>query len=100
MPSMRTIAKPAPLGMELRHLRAFVAVAEERNFTRAAQGLHLSQQALSAQLRQLEAALGAQLLYRTTRRVEIAPAGEALLDGARQILAAADGAAGAVYAAA
>jgi DNA-binding transcriptional LysR family regulator len=71
-------------------LRGFVAVAEELNFTRAAQRLHLAQQALSAQIRQLEERSGARLLERTTRRVELTPAGEALLPAARAVLEALD----------
>jgi DNA-binding transcriptional LysR family regulator len=80
----------ATLGLELRHLRAFVAVAEELHFTRAAQRLFLAQQALSAQIRQLEAMLGEELFARTTRRVRLTAAGEALLEHAPAILALAD----------
>jgi DNA-binding transcriptional LysR family regulator len=72
--------------VELRHLRAFAAVAEELHFTRAAERLHLAQQALSSQIRQLETVLGTQLFYRTTRKVELTPAGEVLLMHARRIL--------------
>ncbi|MEA2227519.1 MAG: hypothetical protein QOF04_1149, partial [Solirubrobacteraceae bacterium] len=73
--------------LELRHLRAFVAVAEELHFTRAAQRLHLAQQALSAQIRQLEDELGTQLFARTTRKVELTDAGRMLLAHAVRILA-------------
>src|SRR3954465_4644543 len=76
------------MSVELRHLRAFVAVAEELNFTRAAGRLHLAQQALSSQIRQLEERIGVPLLTRTTRKVELTPAGEVLLDHARAVLAA------------
>jgi acetyl esterase/lipase len=80
----------APDGVEVRHLRAFVAVAEELNFGRAAERLYLSQPALSRQIRALERAVGCELLRRTTHRVELTLAGQALLDRARAVLAALD----------
>src|SRR4051794_13650773 len=76
----------APEGVEIRHLRAFVAVAEELNFGRAAARLYLSQPALSRQIRSLERLLGCELLKRTTHRVELTVAGSALLDRARKLL--------------
>lgn len=76
--------------MDLRRLRSFVAVAEELSFSRAAQRLHISQQGLSAQIRHLEAEIGVSVLTRTTRRVELTPAGRALLDKARVAIAAID----------
>ena len=76
----------APDAIELRHLRAFVAVAEELNFGRAADRLHLSQSALSRQVRGLEQLLGCDLLRRSTHSVELTIAGEALLDRARRLL--------------
>jgi DNA-binding transcriptional LysR family regulator len=61
----------APDGVELRHLRAFVAVAEELNFSRAADRLYVSQPALSRQTRGLEQLVGCQLLRRSTHQVEL-----------------------------
>ena len=78
------------MNVELRHLRSFVAVAEELNFTRAAERLHLAQQALSKQISQLEARVGTELLIRTTRKVELTPAGAALLEQARPLLSGAE----------
>ena len=78
--------------VEVRHLRAFVAVAEELNFTRAAARLHLAQQALSSQIQQLEQRMDARLFLRTSRRVELTPAGHALLAQAPGLLSALDGA--------
>jgi DNA-binding transcriptional LysR family regulator len=80
--------------MELRHLRYFVAVAEELHFGHAASRLHTSQPSLSQQVRNLERELKVQLLIRTKRRVELAPAGQRFLEEARGILAAADRAVG------
>lgn len=77
---------------ELRQLRAFVAVAEELNFTRAAERLHLGQQAVSKSVQQLERELGVALLERTTREVRLTPAGAALLAEGRDVLTAADAA--------
>lgn len=73
--------------MELRHLEYFVAVAEERHFTRAAQRLMVSQSGLSASVRSLERELGARLFVRSTRRVELTGAGHALLAEATRALA-------------
>lgn len=80
--------------MELRHLRYFVAVAEELHFGHAASRLHTSQPSLSQQIRNLESELKVQLLVRTKRRVALAPAGQRFLEEARGILAAADRAVG------
>jgi DNA-binding transcriptional LysR family regulator len=73
--------------MELRQLRYLVALAEERNFTRAAESEHVAQPALSQQIRRLEAELGLALVERTTRRVSLTDAGELLVVRARRILA-------------
>ena len=78
--------------MELRHLEHFVALAEENSFTRAAARLHLVQSALSVSIRNLEKDLGSALFERTTHRVELSQAGEALLPEARRVLRAADAA--------
>ena len=75
-----------------RHLRYFVAVAEERHFGHAAERLHIAQPPLSQQIRRFEAELGEPLLYRTTRSVELSPAGEVMLERGREILAAVDAA--------
>lgn len=75
--------EPAP-----RLLRAFLAVAEELHFTRAAARLYIAQQALSRDVRRLEAELGTELLVRSTRRAELTADGERFVPYARRVLAA------------
>ncbi|MEZ0091314.1 LysR family transcriptional regulator [Streptacidiphilus sp. EB129] len=75
---------------ELRRLRYFLAVAEERNFTRAAERLHIAQPALSRQVRELERELGVELLSRTTHKVEPTEAGRMLMERGPALLEAAD----------
>jgi DNA-binding transcriptional LysR family regulator len=76
--------------MELKHLKSFLAVAERLSFIRAAEHLHLSQPALSAQIRNLEDELGVKLLYRTRRVVRLTPEGEIFIEEARATLARAE----------
>ena len=87
-------------GFELRQLRTFAAVAQRRSFTRAADDLHIAQQAVSQQIKALERSLGVTLLRRTPRRVELTAEGEVFLAECRRVLAAADRAARRVQAAA
>lgn len=83
-------ARQAPQGLELRHLRYLVAVAEEGTFTRAAERLFIAQPSLSQQIGRLEQIVGTPLLVRARDRVRPTAAGAVLLDAARDVLAAMD----------
>jgi DNA-binding transcriptional LysR family regulator len=80
------------MDVEIGHLRCFLAVAEQRHFTRAARELGLAQPSVSAQVRRLETELGNELFHRMKGNVTLTPAGEALLPYARRILADVDAA--------
>src|SRR5690348_521703 len=81
---------PGRRPLDPRLLRAFLAVAEELHFTRAAARLYVAQQALSRDVRRLERELGAELFVRTTRQVTLTADGARLLPHARRVLAAED----------
>ncbi|MCD9878556.1 LysR family transcriptional regulator [Streptomyces guryensis] len=81
---------PAPSHLDPRLLRAFLAVAEELHFTRAAARLHIAQQALSRDVRRLERELGAELFVRSTRQVTLTADGECLVPYASRVLQAQD----------
>jgi DNA-binding transcriptional LysR family regulator len=78
------------MNVELRHLRTFIALAEELHFGRAAERLRITQPSLTQQIQRLETSVGTQLFERSTRRVEITPTGQELLRRSRDILAQVD----------
>ena len=78
------------ISMDMRHLRCFVAVAEELHFGRAAKRLHLTQPPVSLAIKELEDELGVRLLERTSRRIALTPAGQEALQDAYAVLASAD----------
>jgi DNA-binding transcriptional LysR family regulator len=80
----------APQALELRHLRYFVALADAGSFTRAAEKIFVAQPTLSQQIRRLEEIVGTPLLQRRRDGLRLTPAGRALLDGSRNVLALAD----------
>ncbi len=89
--SIRRSEVPIATQLTIRHLRAFVVLAEELHFGQAAARLHLTSSALSQTLNQLESAVGASLIHRTTRHVELTAAGRVALADARGAVTAFDG---------
>src|SRR5690242_9889224 len=80
----------APQGLELRHLRHFVAVADAGSFTRAAERIFIAQTALSQQIRRLEQIVGTPLLHRRRDGLRLTTAGGVLLDASRSVLSLVD----------
>ena len=98
---VRTVPGVTPdSGLEFRHLRTFIAVARWRSFTRAAEDLHVAQQAVSQQIKALERSLGVTLMRRTSRQVELTREGAVFLADCRRVLAAVERATDRVRAAA
>jgi len=90
LPRPAAVGLGAPRGLELRHLRYFVAVADAGTFTHAAERLFIAQPTLSQQIRRLEQILGTQLLYRRREGVRLTAPGTVLLEAARDVLSAVD----------
>src|SRR5579859_1734548 len=80
----------APLGLELRHLRYFVALADAGNFTHAAERMFIAQPTLSQQIRRLEEIVGTQLMQRRREGLQLTKAGAVLLDASRTVLSLVD----------
>src|SRR2546429_9907331 len=80
----------APLAIELRHLRYFVALADAGSFTHAAEQMFIAQPTLSQQIRRLEEIVGTQLLQRRRGGLRLTPAGTVLLDASRTVLSLVD----------
>ena len=78
---------PTGMNIEIRHIRYFLAVAEERNFTKAAERLHMAQPPLSRQIQQLEELLETQLIERDSRPLELTEAGQFFYEHAVRLLA-------------
>ena len=81
------LQSPFVIDISARHLRSFLAVADELHFGRAAERLGIGQSAVSQQVRRLEVAVGTELLTRTSRHVALTPAGDEMLRGAQRFLA-------------
>jgi DNA-binding transcriptional LysR family regulator len=89
-PALRPPEEGAPQGLELRHLRYFVAVADAGTFTRAAERLFIAQPTISQQIQRLEQIVGTPLLHRRRDGVRLTTAGTVLLEAARDVLSAVD----------
>src|SRR5215471_15751965 len=94
LPRPAAVGAGAPQGLELRHLRYLVAVADAGTFTRAAERLFMAQPTLSQQVHRLEQIVGTTLLHRRRDGVQLTAAGTVLLEAARDVLAAAGHAVG------
>src|ERR1700755_2108272 len=88
--TLPTAVPGAPMAIELRHLRYFVALADAGSFTRAAERMFIAQPTLSQQIRRLEEIVGTPLLQRRREGLRLTPAGRVLLDESRSVLALVD----------